>query len=218
MLLSIPPSAASAHQPIDEMERMNAGVAFVEPAGNAVDTVSTNDQPVFNSSFDQPYCYPTTINLPEFATLYTSTTPLSFIYESPCLAPPPVVSDSHGDSSARPEEQQIYEEIVRECHEIEQRWLSSPSNSTASSSQYSSDPESPPQLVWKLEKREKKKAQNRTAALRYREKKKLDKEKKTSEIVSLTQRNQELRSKVLEVSGEVAILKKLLVELNIYHE
>ncbi|ETN82638.1 basic region leucine zipper [Necator americanus] len=166
----------------------NAGVAFVEPAGNAVDPVSTYDQPVFNSSFDQPYCYLTTINLPEFATLYTSTTPSSFIYESPCLAPPPVVSDSHGDSSARPE------------------------------SQYSSDPESPPQLVWKLEKREKKKAQNRTAALRYREKKRLDKEKKTSEIVSLTQRNQELRSKVLEVSGEVAILKKLLVELNIYHE
>ncbi|RCN36041.1 hypothetical protein ANCCAN_18080 [Ancylostoma caninum] len=38
-------------------------------------------------------------------------------------------------------------------------------------------------------------AQNRTAALRYREKKRLDKEKKMNEIAGLTRRNQELKSK-----------------------
>ncbi|EYB90313.1 hypothetical protein Y032_0221g2547 [Ancylostoma ceylanicum] len=39
------------------------------------------------------------------------------------------------------------------------------------------------------------KAQNRTAALRYREKKKLNEKKRLDEVAGLTRRNQELKSK-----------------------
>ncbi|KAL6741706.1 hypothetical protein Aduo_014934 [Ancylostoma duodenale] len=91
-------------------------------------------------------------------------------------------------------QQQIYEEIVRECQEIEQGW-SSPSNTSASSPSSSSDLGSPPSLDKRKERREKKMAQNRTAAMRYREKKRLDKEKRMDEIAGLTRRNLELKSK-----------------------
>ncbi|KIH53878.1 hypothetical protein ANCDUO_15981 [Ancylostoma duodenale] len=92
-------------------------------------------------------------------------------------------------------QQQIYEEIVRECQEIEQGW-SSPSNTSAASSPLSSsDLGSPPSSDKRQERREKKMAQNRTAALRYREKKRLHKEKRMDEIAGLTRRNQELKSK-----------------------
>ncbi|EYB90315.1 hypothetical protein Y032_0221g2547 [Ancylostoma ceylanicum] len=92
------------------------------------------------------------------------------------------------------QQQQIYEEIVRECQELEQGWSSS-SSTSASSPLSSSDSGSPQPSDRRQEKREKKMAQNRTAALRYREKKKLNEKKRLDEVAGLTRRNQELKSK-----------------------
>ncbi|KHJ93376.1 basic region leucine zipper [Oesophagostomum dentatum] len=164
--------------------QLNARVAFVEPVGNAVDTSSINDHSIFYPSPDLHYCYPIPTNNSSFTSSYPST-PSSFVHESPCLTPAPVFYEQ-----ANAEQQQIYEEIVRECEEIE-RWSSSSSNTSVAS------------------------AQNRNAALRYREKKRLDKEKKLGEIAGLTRKNQELKLKVQEISSEIAVLKKLMVELNV---
>merc|ERR1712213_165916 len=61
-------------------------------------------------------------------------------------------------------------------------------------------------------KKERKKAQNRTAAFRYREKKKGEQNTVEEELELLATRNKELRAKLTEMETEARLLKKLMTE------
>jgi len=63
-----------------------------------------------------------------------------------------------------------------------------------------------------VEKRERKKAQNRTAAFRYREKKKGEQNTVEEELDLLALKNSELRAKLTEMETEARLLKKLMTE------
>merc|ERR1711963_1241403 len=71
-------------------------------------------------------------------------------------------------------------------------------------------PPTPPMGPYPLEKKERKKAQNRTAAFRYREKKKGEQNTVEEELELLATRNKELRAKLTEMETEARLLKKLM--------
>merc|ERR1712066_1199204 len=73
-------------------------------------------------------------------------------------------------------------------------------------------PPTPPIGPYPVEKRERKKAQNRTAAFRYREKKKGGQNTVEDELDLLATRNKELRAKLTEMETEARLLKKLMTE------
>merc|ERR1712033_158619 len=73
-------------------------------------------------------------------------------------------------------------------------------------------PPTPPVGPYPVEKRERKKAQNRTAAFRYREKKKGEQNTAEDELEQLSSRNDELRNKLSEMETEARLLKKLMTE------
>ncbi|CAD6185437.1 unnamed protein product [Caenorhabditis auriculariae] len=110
--------------------------------------------------------------------------------------------------------EQILEEIVRECEEIERRSTSSSSPSTTWSSDERDTPDTfrPHKTP---EKRERKKAQNRLAATRYREKKKKEKELKLDKISVLSKTNGILKNKVSDLEREIQYLKKLMKEIGV---
>jgi len=62
------------------------------------------------------------------------------------------------------------------------------------------------------EKKERKKAQNRTAAFRYREKKKGEQDDIDQELEDLSKKNVILREKMNEMETEFKYLKKLMTE------
>ena len=70
----------------------------------------------------------------------------------------------------------------------------------------------PPMGPYPVEKRERKKAQNRTAAFRYREKKKGEQNTVEEELDLLALKNTELRAKLTEMETEARLLKKLMTE------
>jgi hypothetical protein len=63
-----------------------------------------------------------------------------------------------------------------------------------------------------LDKKERKKAQNRTAAFRYREKKKQESEVVEDEVSKLVNKNKNLKEKLTDVENELRIIKKLMTE------
>merc|ERR1719285_813126 len=73
-------------------------------------------------------------------------------------------------------------------------------------------PPMPPMGPYPIEKRERKKAQTRTAAFRYREKKKGEQNTVEEELELLATRNKELRAKLTEMETEARLLKKLITE------
>jgi len=73
-------------------------------------------------------------------------------------------------------------------------------------------PPTPPMGPYPVEKRERKKAQNRTAAFRYREKKKGEQNTVEEELDLLASKNTELRAKLTEMETEARLLKKLMTE------
>merc|ERR1719242_2046156 len=73
-------------------------------------------------------------------------------------------------------------------------------------------PPTPPMGPYPVEKRERKKAQNRTAAFRYREKKKGEQNTVEEELELLAMKNTELRAKLTEMETEARLLKKLMTE------
>merc|ERR1719411_525678 len=76
-----------------------------------------------------------------------------------------------------------------------------------------SKPPSPPCVApYPVDKKERKKAQNRTAAFRYREKKKSEQDLAEEELEALTDRNSQLQEKLGEMETEFKYLKKLMVE------
>merc|ERR1719219_2315821 len=70
----------------------------------------------------------------------------------------------------------------------------------------------PPKGPYPLDKKERKKAQNRTAAFRYREKKKQEQDIADLEVDKLVQRNAALRTSLGDVENELRMLKKLMSE------
>jgi hypothetical protein len=63
-----------------------------------------------------------------------------------------------------------------------------------------------------VEKRERKKAQNRTAAFRYREKKKGEQNTVEDELELLALKNTELRAQLTKMETEAKFLKKMMTE------
>jgi len=75
-----------------------------------------------------------------------------------------------------------------------------------------SKPLTPPTGPYPTDKKERKKAQNRTAAFRYREKKKSEQDDVELEMEKLAERNVVLREKLTEMETEFKYLKKLMIE------
>lgn len=75
-----------------------------------------------------------------------------------------------------------------------------------------SKPPQPPSGPYPKEKKERKKAQNRTAAFRYREKRKTEQDDVDTEIEQLSMKNIVLRDKLTEMETEFKYLKKLMTE------
>merc|ERR1719225_228038 len=76
-----------------------------------------------------------------------------------------------------------------------------------------SKPPTPPAASpYPADKKERKKAQNRTAAFRYREKKKSELDLAEEELEALTDRNGQLQEKLAQMETEFKYLKKLMVE------
>merc|ERR1712083_854244 len=75
-----------------------------------------------------------------------------------------------------------------------------------------SRPPQPPSGPYPVEKKERKKAQNRTAAFRYREKKKSELDVIENEMEELAAKNMALRNQLSEMETEAKLLKKLMTE------
>jgi len=80
-----------------------------------------------------------------------------------------------------------------------------------------SKPPTPPSGPYPTDKKERKKAQNRTAAFRYREKKKTEQDDVDLELEKLANRNVVLRDKLTEMETEFKYLKKLMTEAGLGH-
>jgi len=111
-------------------------------------------------------------------------------------------------------------------YDTDPEWSPSPASSTSFMSQILSPPEQtkhrkkyarsqPPQAPsgpYPVEKKERKKAQNRTAAFRYREKKKSEQDIIDEELELLATKNNVLKDKLTEMETEFKYLKKLMTE------
>jgi len=107
-------------------------------------------------------------------------------------------------------------------YDTDPEWVPSPLNNSPSSNppnkptvrrKYQrTKPLVPPSGPYPVEKKERKKAQNRTAAFRYREKKKGEMDEVENELEQLSSRNGELRDKLSEMETEARLLKKLMTE------
>lgn len=73
-------------------------------------------------------------------------------------------------------------------------------------------PPTPPTGPYPVEKKERKKAQNRTAAFRYREKRKDEQDVVENELEVLKLKNDGLKEQLTEMETEAKLLKKLMIE------
>jgi len=91
--------------------------------------------------------------------------------------------------------------------------LLSPPGQTKQRKKYArTRPPQPPTGPYPVEKKERKKAQNRTAAFRYREKKKSEQDVIDEELELLSAKNGVLKDKLTEMETEFKYLKKLMTE------
>jgi len=111
-------------------------------------------------------------------------------------------------------------------YDTDPEWSPSPASNTSFASQILSPPEQakhrkkyarsrppqPPAGPYPVEKKERKKAQNRTAAFRYREKKKSEQDVIDEELELLSAKNNVLKDKLTEMETEFKYLKKLMTE------
>jgi len=88
----------------------------------------------------------------------------------------------------------------------------SPTSTTIKKKYQRSKPPTPPTGPYPVEKKERKKAQNRTAAFRYREKRKSEQDEVESELELLHAKNIGLRDRLTEMETEAKLLKKLMIE------
>merc|ERR1719490_56384 len=132
------------------------------------------------------------------------------------VAPP---SPAHSSSS--PAHSTIY------ASDTDPEWVPSPCSSVSPSSPLRTistesrtlkkkyqrkKPPTPPVGPYPVEKRERKKAQNRTAAFRYREKKKGEQNTVEDELDLLALKNTELRAQLTKMETEAKFLKKMMTE------
>jgi len=87
-----------------------------------------------------------------------------------------------------------------------------PTSRTIKKKYQRSKPPTPPTGPYPVEKKERKKAQNRTAAFRYREKKKSELDVIENEMEELAAKNMALRNQLSEMETEAKLLKKLMTE------
>ena len=116
--------------------------------------------------------------------------------------------ESYGEDASQTTElsqEEIYEEIQRECAEIERR---------------SASPSSAADLRRKTLKKSRrggtcnrKKELNRVAAAKYREKKRLEKESKQKELRELESKNRNLKTQVNSLETEIKYLQELISEI-----
>ncbi len=146
------------------------------------------------------------------------------------------------DNQPRIDKDEILQEIVRECAEIEQR-QSSPTIDTYSSRDSSTSPSSSVSIaclfypilfyskvtslvpkkiaggkirkVARGDRAERKKAQNRMAATRYRQKKRAENEQVGNEMHQLSTHNSNLKMQIEDLSYEIDYLKNLMVEIGL---
>lgn len=111
-------------------------------------------------------------------------------------------------------------------YDTDPEWSPSPASNTSLLTQILSPPEQtkhrkkyarsrppqPPTGPYPVEKKERKKAQNRTAAFRYREKKKSEQDLIDDELELLSTKNNVLKDKLTEMETEFKYLKKLMTE------
>lgn len=111
-------------------------------------------------------------------------------------------------------------------YDTDPEWSPSPASNTSFATQILSTPEQtkhrkkyarsrppqPPIGPYPVEKKERKKAQNRTAAFRYREKKKTEQDFIDEELDLLSTKNNVLKDKLTEMETEFKYLKKLMIE------
>merc|ERR1719316_161516 len=96
--------------------------------------------------------------------------------------------------------------------------ISSPPAQTKPRKKYArSKPPKAPTGPYPLDKKERKKAQNRTAAFRYREKMKSAMDNVEDEMEALEERNGVLRDQLTEMETEFKYLKKLMTEAGLGH-
>jgi len=132
------------------------------------------------------------------------------------VAPP---SPAH--SNASPAHSNFY------ASDTDPEWVPSPSSSVSPSSPLRTistesrtvkkkyqrkKPPTPPTGPYPVEKRERKKYQNRTAAFRYREKKKGEQNTAEDELEMLALKNTELRAQLTKMETEANFLKKMMTE------
>jgi len=105
------------------------------------------------------------------------------------------------------------------CPDTDPEWspspasLASPPSQTKPRKKYArSKPLKAPVGPYPTDKKERKKAQNRTAAFRYREKMKSQQETVEEELEELEEKNNNLKEKLTEMETEFKYLKKLMIE------
>ncbi|CAI4223718.1 unnamed protein product [Auanema sp. JU1783] len=180
----------------------NACVGFVEASTPDISTFNSTFVPndTFNQanySINNPYSYTDS--------QYTSSSTTSPVHEL----------SSSVNSFRIQDKDEILEEIVRECEAIIDR-QSSLSPATLSISSLSSLESSPEPCDYKpVHRVQRKKEQNRAAAVRYRERKRKERDEQANVLGDLQTTNKGLHTKIDDITREIAVMKKLLVELGI---
>lgn len=179
----------------------NKGILTEEDLNNAYTTSVVSDDGqnviiIIAPSSPQPQAPPS----PTFTTIsVNSPTPSTSDYESSCDTDPewsPSPNPAYTTTSPR-----------------HLQTTNTPSATKTIKKKYArSKPPQPPTGPYPKEKKERKKAQNRTAAFRYREKKKTEQDDIDTEIEQLSMRNVVLRDKLTEMETEFKYLKKLMTE------
>uniref|UniRef100_A0AC34FBC5 BZIP domain-containing protein n=1 Tax=Panagrolaimus sp. ES5 TaxID=591445 RepID=A0AC34FBC5_9BILA len=117
--------------------------------------------------------------------------------------------ESFADDSSHTTElsqEEIFEEIQRECAEIERKSQSPKMQKVSSRSKKS-------RASRKLDAEERKKELNRVAAAKYREKRRIERESMTVELDKLESRNRKLRSEASGLENEIKYLRDLIKEI-----
>merc|ERR1711893_72003 len=110
------------------------------------------------------------------------------------------------------------------CPDTDPEWSPSPASLASPPCQVKprkkyarSKPPKAPVGPYPTDKKERKKAQNRTAAFRYREKMKSQQDMVEEELEQLEEKNSRLKEKFSEMETEFKYLKKLMVEAGLGH-
>uniref|UniRef100_A0A914KXS4 BZIP domain-containing protein n=1 Tax=Meloidogyne incognita TaxID=6306 RepID=A0A914KXS4_MELIC len=152
-----------------------------------------------------------TSTIPTVSSTVSSTSPSASAFEplSVCSSACTWSSGGGGEYSSSSQDE-IYEEIQRECAEIERRSFSRSPQEKGTEKQSSKNSS---KILEKLPRAERKKELNRVAATRYREKKRKEREEAVGEMAKLESRNLTLKSEIAAVQAEINYLKGLAKEI-----